>query len=112
MRAWCSAAAWILNLRSYLFGEPNEDNDNAEEAENVQPAAEVANEAVEVDQANLAGLAAAHQALLQREGPVGFQPYTKPKMFPLDLRIDCFDVSLMADGLITIHVDPGLDRTA
>merc|ERR1711953_782781 len=86
IRAWCSAAAWILNLRSYLFGEPNEDNEdnaNAEEAENVQPAAEVANEAVEVEQANLAGLAAAHQALLQREGPVGFQPYTKPKMFPL-----------------------------
>jgi len=28
------------------------------------------------------GLAAAHQALLQREGPMGFQPYKRPKMFP------------------------------
>ena len=88
IRAWCSAAAWILDLRSYLFGEPIEDNDaNAEEVPenvvpNVQPVPEVV-EAVEVDQANLAGLAAAHQALLQREGPVGFQPYKRPKMFPV-----------------------------
>ena len=95
IRAWCSAAAWILDLRSYLFGDTTEDvpaegNDAAEPpvaeqpAEPVQappavpPAAPRPNPVQEGQ-----GLAAAHQALLQREGPVGFQPYKRPKLFPL-----------------------------
>ena len=33
---------------------------------------------------NLDGdLGAAHQALIQREGPTGFQPYNRPNLFPL-----------------------------
>lgn len=33
---------------------------------------------------NLDGdLGAAHQALVQREGPTGFQPYNRPNLFPL-----------------------------
>ncbi|KAK7867568.1 hypothetical protein R5R35_004318 [Gryllus longicercus] len=31
------------------------------------------------------GLGAAHQALLQREGPTGFQPYDRPRWFPARL---------------------------
>jgi len=111
IRAWCSAAAWILDLRSYLFGDTPEDLELVAEAaaqddqQPGQPAevadAEVAEEAVVEDQPvnepveqhpqrvaepvqpeNHDGLAAAHQALLQREGPMGFQPYKRPKMFP------------------------------
>jgi len=111
IRAWCSAAAWILDLRSYLFGDTPEDLELVAEAaaqddqQPGQPAeaanAEVAEEAVVEDQPNPEpveqhpqrvaepvqpenhdGLAAAHQALLQREGPMGFQPYKRPKMFP------------------------------
>jgi len=29
------------------------------------------------------GLGAAHQALLLRDGPTGFLPYTRPKIFPV-----------------------------
>ena len=111
IRAWCSAAAWILDLRSYLFGDTPEDLEIPANEENAVPVNEVQendNAGGEQDQMpNLAGLAAAHQALLQREGnlliclcclytfwstilftflitgPVGFQPYKKPKMFPL-----------------------------
>ena len=50
------------------------DDDQEENNVNEQPAAPV-----QADD----GLAAAHQALLQREGPIGFQPYRRPKMFPL-----------------------------
>ena len=33
IRAWCSVAAWILDLRSYLFGDTNDDGvDEATEA--------------------------------------------------------------------------------
>ena len=31
-------------------------------------------------------LGEAHQALLQRQGPTGFQPYHKPTLFPLRVR--------------------------
>jgi len=33
------------------------------------------------------GLHAAHQAILQQGGPVGFQPYRRPLKFPLRVRI-------------------------
>ena len=33
------------------------------------------------------GLGAVHQALLLREGPTGFQPYNKPKLFALRVSI-------------------------
>ena len=32
IRAWCSAAAWILDLRSYLFGDTPEDLELVAEA--------------------------------------------------------------------------------
>jgi len=120
IRAWCSVAAWILDLRSYLFGDTNDDgvdeateaiddedadqennedeqqnienNHNNDQHNNQQPDQQVPPPPVRQmrdlppppvvpNQNN--GLAAAHQALLQREGPVGFQPYKKPRMFPL-----------------------------
>ena len=72
IRAWCSAAAWILDLRSYLFGDTPEDLEIPANEENAVPVNEVQendNAGGEQDQMpNLAGLAAAHQALLQREG--------------------------------------------
>ena len=109
IRAWCSVAAWILDLRSYLFGDTNDDVDEATEAidddqeENeeqiadqnnadqqqpdnpdpVQPPVRQLRDLPPPPVPNQDGLAAAHQALLQREGPVGFQPYKKPRMFPL-----------------------------
>lgn len=67
VRWWCSAAASVLGLRSYLLG-----NGNYSEAAAAapQPAA-----------APRAGLAAAHQALLQMESPTGWQPYDRPSAF-------------------------------
>ena len=90
----CTAAAWILDLRSYLFGDTPDDVDTAQEAHegnDIHDLQEDQEEEVEQPQQpqpqpqrnNDEGLAAAHQALLQREGPLGYQPYTKPKMFPL-----------------------------
>ena len=92
IRAWCTAAAWILDLRSYLFGDSTEDTEVAGEAadpdqdpeDNREQPQEVQEPQPDPEpQGNDEGLAAAHQALLQREGPLGYQPYTKPKMFPL-----------------------------
>ena len=66
VRQWCKCVAWMLNLHSYLFGNP-------------------ADQAVAVNNNNNneagAGLGAQHQAMLQREGPTGFQAYTKPSYF-------------------------------
>ncbi|KAI4794008.1 hypothetical protein KUCAC02_032350 [Chaenocephalus aceratus] len=58
VRAWTVSAGYLLDLHSYLLGE-QEDNEAVGE-----------------------GLHAAHQAILQQGGPVGFQPYHRPLRFP------------------------------
>lgn len=72
IRVWCLTVAWCLDLKSYLLGDGAQNND--------EPAAAAA--AANAENAALAaGLGAAHQALLQRGGPTGFQPYMRPKWF-------------------------------
>jgi len=106
IKGWCSAAAWILNLRSYLFGDVPLENDNRAEPEVEEAAAAdednpglaeqndagggdgpapaaVENVAANGANNNNEGLGAVHQALLLREGPTGFQPFNKPKFFAL-----------------------------
>merc|ERR1719193_1301201 len=74
VKKWCRVAAWMLDLQSYMFG-------NAEGAPVVEER-EPAEQLVPVNNEDLVGgLAAAHQAMLQREGPTGFQTYTKPDYF-------------------------------
>ncbi|XP_065210873.1 E3 ubiquitin-protein ligase MARCHF6 [Planococcus citri] len=81
IRIWCLTVAWCLGLKSYLLGDGVQNNDDA----GAPAAANAAAAAAAADNAALAGggLGAAHQALLQRGGPTGFQPYEKPKWFPL-----------------------------
>ncbi|KAJ8878389.1 hypothetical protein PR048_018967 [Dryococelus australis] len=67
VRAWCRAISWLLDLRSYLLGDV--------EGEGELPRNDPA------DNNAAGGLGAAHQALLQREGPTGFQPYERPRWF-------------------------------
>ena len=68
VKQWCKLAAWCLDLHSYLFG-------NTETPAQDQPVA--VNDVGE----DVGGLAAQHQAMLQREGPTGFQTFTKPAWF-------------------------------
>ena len=86
-----------MRISSYDYQQPAEvaDAEVAEEAV-VEDQPEPVNEPVEqhpqrvaepVQPENHDGLAAAHQALLQREGPMGFQPYKRPKMFPFLVRM-------------------------
>uniref|UniRef100_A0AAY4A7Y5 E3 ubiquitin-protein ligase MARCHF6 n=1 Tax=Denticeps clupeoides TaxID=299321 RepID=A0AAY4A7Y5_9TELE len=75
VRAWTVTAGYLLDLHSYLLGdqEENENNGNNQQARNNNNAVPVVGE----------GLHAAHQAILQQGGPVGFQPYHRPMKFPL-----------------------------
>ncbi|KAM8967009.1 E3 ubiquitin-protein ligase MARCHF6 [Pelodytes ibericus] len=79
VRAWTVTAGYLLDLHSYLLGdqEENENNANQQAANNNQHARN--NAAPVVGE----GLHAAHQAILQQGGPVGFQPYRRPIKFPL-----------------------------
>ncbi|XP_023651480.1 E3 ubiquitin-protein ligase MARCHF6 [Paramormyrops kingsleyae] len=75
VRAWTVTAGYLLDLHSYLLGdqEENENNGNQQARNNNNNgAAPVVGE----------GLHAAHQAILQQGGPVGFQPYHRPIRFP------------------------------
>lgn len=82
---WCEVIGWALDIQSYMFGDAaaaaHEGNDAAP-----VPAAEDNDEAVVGPVMALLphqeeGLGAAHQALLQREGPTGFQTFTRPPCF-------------------------------
>uniref|UniRef100_A0A8C5R108 E3 ubiquitin-protein ligase MARCHF6 n=1 Tax=Leptobrachium leishanense TaxID=445787 RepID=A0A8C5R108_9ANUR len=79
VRAWTVTAGYFLDLHSYLLGdqEENENNANQQAPNNNQHARN--NAAPVVGE----GLHAAHQAILQQGGPVGFQPYRRPIKFPL-----------------------------
>ncbi|KAL0628855.1 E3 ubiquitin-protein ligase MARCHF6 [Plecturocebus cupreus] len=79
VRAWTVTAGYLLDLHSYLLGD-QEDNENSanQQVNNNQHARN--NNAIPVVGE---GLHAAHQAILQQGGPVGFQPYRRPLNFPL-----------------------------
>lgn len=104
VRAWCRAVAWLLDLRSYLLG------DEQQNAHTIpQPAPD------HVPQAPGAvggGLGAAHQALLQRDTPSGFQPYERPQWFAARLvgLLICVCATLVIASLIALTLPVWLGR--
>lgn len=94
-RGWCRVVAWMLNLQSYLLKDQTE-----------EPGPAVADEPQHPD------LGAAHQALLLREGPTGFQPYVRPRWFPARLigLLLCVCVSLVIASLIAMTLPVWLGR--
>ncbi|XP_056155885.1 E3 ubiquitin-protein ligase MARCHF6-like isoform X1 [Lampris incognitus] len=86
VRAWTVSAGYLLDLHSYLLGE-QEDNDTNQPVNNNNnnnpPAGHHNNNNNNPAPAVGEGLHAAHQAILQQGGPVGFQPYHRPLRFPV-----------------------------
>uniref|UniRef100_A0A8C0X3B1 RING-type E3 ubiquitin transferase n=1 Tax=Castor canadensis TaxID=51338 RepID=A0A8C0X3B1_CASCN len=78
VRAWTVTAGYLLDLHSYLLGDQEENENSANQQVNNNQHAR--NNAIPVVGE---GLHAAHQAILQQGGPVGFQPYRRPLNFPL-----------------------------
>ncbi|XP_076757708.1 membrane-associated ring finger (C3HC4) 6 isoform X1 [Xylocopa sonorina] len=95
IRGWCRVVAWMLDLQSYLLRERTED-----------PGPAV------IEEPNHPDLGAAHQALLQRGGPTGFQPYIRPRWFPARLvgLLFCVCVSLVIASLIAMILPVWLGR--
>ncbi|EDW93937.1 E3 ubiquitin-protein ligase MARCHF6 [Drosophila yakuba] len=120
LRIWCTAVAWLLGIRSYLLPAPEPEPESPaageEGAENA--AGENGNQEGEAAEAGAAAqpppppppppppvepapaprnLAAAHQAIMQRDAPVGFQPYDKPSLFAFRL---CALLALMCLSIV------------
>ena len=96
---WCCVVSWILGIKSYLLGADapvNEDDPNQ-----VQP-----NPPAQAVPELGGGLAAHHQALLQRDVPVSFQPYDRPSCFALRLigLLMLMAISLVFGSLVTLTV--------
>nr|XP_045374248.1 E3 ubiquitin-protein ligase MARCHF6 isoform X1 [Camelus bactrianus] len=79
VRAWTVTAGYLLDLHSYLLGDQEENENSANQQVNNNQHARNNNAIPVVGE----GLHAAHQAILQQGGPVGFQPYRRPLHFPL-----------------------------
>ncbi|XP_044074654.1 E3 ubiquitin-protein ligase MARCHF6-like isoform X3 [Siniperca chuatsi] len=78
VHAWTFTAGYMLDLHSYLLGD-HEDDDN--QPNNNPPGRHNNNRIPGLGE----GLHAAHQAILQQGGPVGFQSYHRPINFPLKI---------------------------
>ena len=98
IRLWCRIVSWFLGIKSYLLG-----NEQQQQNDDVPPRPQP-------DHGQ--GLGAAHQALLQRDGPFGFQPYEKPTMFALRLigLIGLMCVSLVIGSLVTLTIPVWIGR--
>ncbi|XP_077414393.1 E3 ubiquitin-protein ligase MARCHF6-like isoform X2 [Vanacampus margaritifer] len=77
VHAWTFTVGYVLDLHSYLLGDL-EDNDNQP---NLPPGVDNNNPIPGLDE----GLHAAHQAILQQGGPVGFRPYQQPRNFSIKI---------------------------
>ncbi|KAI1889051.1 hypothetical protein AGOR_G00175070 [Albula goreensis] len=101
VRAWTVTAGYLLDLHSYLLGDQEENDNNANQPANNNQQARNNNNAIPVVGE---GLHAAHQAILQQGGPVGFQPYHRPMRFPfrIVLLIAFMCVTLLAASLICL----------
>ena len=96
MRIWCNVVSRMLGIKSYLLGaDPQPNEDDAAPPPRQQPDAG-------------AGLAAAHQAIMQRDVPVGFQPYERPKFFAVRLIgllvLMCISLAIGSLAILTIPV--------
>ncbi|XP_063703166.1 E3 ubiquitin-protein ligase MARCHF6 [Culicoides brevitarsis] len=97
IRIWCNVVSWMLGLKSYLLGSEPRPNDDDNARQQPEPGA---------------GLAAAHQAILQRDVPVGFQPYDKPTIFGVRLvgLVLLMCASLVVGSLCTLTIPICLGR--
>lgn len=95
VRGWCQVVAWLLDLQSYLLRDQTDD----------------AGPAV-IEEPQHADLAAAHQAIIPRDGPIGFQPYVRPKWFHVRLigLLLCVCVSLVVGSVVTMTLPVWIGR--
>ncbi|KAM6977295.1 E3 ubiquitin-protein ligase MARCHF6-like [Aplochiton taeniatus] len=102
VRAWTVSAGYLLDLHSYLLGD-QEDEANQPVNNNNAPAGHHNNNANPAPAVG-EGLHAAHQAILQQGGPVGFQPYLRPQRFPfrIVLLIAFMCVTLLVASLMCL----------
>ncbi|XP_059053765.1 E3 ubiquitin-protein ligase MARCHF6 [Achroia grisella] len=96
LRAWCAAAAGALGLRSYLLGERS-----------AAPRRHARHQPPPPLQ-----LGAAHQALMRRDGPAGFEPYVRAAWFPLRLAalLALVAVSLVLASAMTLVIPVAIGR--
>uniref|UniRef100_A0A3P8X694 E3 ubiquitin-protein ligase MARCHF6 n=1 Tax=Cynoglossus semilaevis TaxID=244447 RepID=A0A3P8X694_CYNSE len=108
VHAWTFTAGYMFDLHSYLLGE-HDDEDN-EPINNNRPARHNNNNNGMRGLGE--GLHAAHQAILQQGGPVGFQPYHRPIHFPLKivLLVVFMCVTLLLASLICLTLPVCMGR--
>ncbi|XP_045922083.1 E3 ubiquitin-protein ligase MARCHF6 [Micropterus dolomieu] len=104
VRAWTVSAGYLLDLHSYLLGEQEDNDANQPVNNNNNPPPGHHNNNNNPAPAVGEGLHAAHQAILQQGGPVGFQPYHRPLRFPfrIVLLIAFMCVTLLLASLVCL----------
>ncbi|XP_026325179.1 E3 ubiquitin-protein ligase MARCH6 [Hyposmocoma kahamanoa] len=96
LRGWCACAAGVLGLRSYLLGEASR-HDARPPHQDPHPPHQ---------------LGAAHQALMRRDGPAGFEPYVRVAWFPVRLAalLVLVSISLVLASALTLVIPVAIGR--
>ncbi|KAK5888741.1 hypothetical protein CesoFtcFv8_014801 [Champsocephalus esox] len=81
VHAWTFTTGYMLDLHSYLLGDHEDDDDDDDDNPNNNPPDRHNNRFPGLGE----GLHAAHQAILQQGGPIGFQAYHRPVDFSLKI---------------------------
>ncbi|EDW33168.1 GL24616 [Drosophila persimilis] len=131
LRIWCTAVSWLLGIRSYLLPAPEPEPAAAAEGEGEGVGVDGAVENANPDVAPQApppppppppvdpfpihlprNLAAAHQAIMQRDAPMGFQPYEKPTLFAFRLcaLMTLMCLSIVGAAILTLTVPVYIGR--
>lgn len=94
VRGWCRCAARLLGLRSYLLGQSSRNADR------------------NPPQRRPHQLGAAHQALMRRDGPAGYEPYVRASWFPLRLAalLVLVSISLVLASALTLVIPVAIGR--
>ncbi|XP_026762905.1 E3 ubiquitin-protein ligase MARCHF6 [Galleria mellonella] len=102
LRAWCVCAAGVLGLRSYLLGELRDHPHHAPH----QPHPPHPPHPPPLQ------LGAAHQALMRRDGPAGYEPYVRAAWFPLRLAalLALVAASLVLASAMTLVIPVAIGR--
>ncbi|XP_035209314.1 E3 ubiquitin-protein ligase MARCHF6-like isoform X2 [Stegodyphus dumicola] len=106
IRTWCIGVSYILDMRSYLLGDTDIDEQPPDAAVPAPPADGEPQEGFPA-----AALAAAHQALFQAVSPSSFQPYKRPKYLPFKIVcliiFMCISLTMASLVMITVPVFVG-----
>lgn len=113
IKAWCNVFSFLLGLKSYLLGDENPEGEEADplNGDNLGVGGGGGEGGGRMGADDPVGGIRAHHAFA-RDTPMGYQPYTRPRMFVVRLvgLLLCIGLTLIVCSFINLTVPVALGR--